>query len=57
MRDLYWKRYVDFYNAFGLKLNYSVKNERGSSMVHLLKRVEKKKLKLEDEMQREVSIK
>lgn len=56
VKDLYWDRYVEFYDAYGLKLNYSIKYERGVSMIHLLKRVNRKSFKPQDGAVRELTI-
>ena len=55
IRDLYWGRYIDFREAFNLKLNYSLKLESGINLVHLVKRGDRKMFKMTSEFS-EVSI-
>lgn len=45
VRELYWRRYCDFRNAFGLKLNYNLKYERGINVVQLVKRNDRQTFK------------
>jgi len=46
VKELYWDHYCALRDAYGLKLNYSLKYERGINSVHLIKRKDKKSLKL-----------
>ena len=45
IQELYWQSYSEFVLTFGLKLNYSLKYERGINLVHLVKRVDRKTFK------------
>ena len=42
---MYWERYSEFRELFGLKLNYSLKSETGINLVHLIKRRPRKQFK------------
>ena len=46
VNTLYWQAYTRFREAFGLKLNYSLKIEKGIDEVRLIKRVERKSFKV-----------
>ena len=46
IKSLYWSYYTKFREAFGLKLNYSLKIEKGINEVRLIKRIDRKSFKV-----------
>lgn len=57
IKEMYWDRYQTLYHLFGLKLNYSLKYERGINLVHLVKRRDRKSFRIDTDLPQEVSIK
>ena len=45
VNQAYWKQYQLFRETFGLKLNYSIKREKGINEVRLVKRIERRSFK------------
>ena len=47
IRHLYWLHYCEFRQLFGLKLNYSLKYEKGINVVQLIKRRDRREFKMD----------